>query len=771
MLRSRANWIVNEPDEEQVTELSANTGLSMIAARFLVQRNKGQLEDARAFLDIDERLLHDPFELKDMRRAVDRIHTAIEGDERILIFGDYDADGVTSTSVLYLTLRELQANVSFYIPNRFTEGYGPNEPAFRHAKEEGVSLIISVDTGISAVHEADVAKELGIDFIITDHHEPPPTIPDGYAVINPKQEDCSYPFPNLAGVGVTFKLAHALMGRVPEEFYDLVAIGTIADLVPLEDENRFLAKMGLKRMRQQLRPGLRALLTKASASIDELDEETVGFMIGPRLNAAGRLDSADPAVELLLSEDAYEAEDLATLVDDLNKERQKIVKDISEEAIAMVEAQGVPSVIIVGKEGWNAGVIGIVASRLVEKYYRPTIVMSHDLEKGLAKGSARSIEGFDMFHSLSQMRELLPHFGGHPMAAGLTMKLQDVDEVHKRLIEIADTTLTDDDWVRKLHVDLPVQVDEVTVEAIKDLKQMAPFGVGNPAPKVYVKEANVERMKRIGATSDHIKFSLVQDGSMLDAIGFQMGELYERISPIAPLSAVGKLSLNEWNGSVKPQLMLEDVKVSDWQLFDLRGDENRLKSISIPDSEDVKVVQFQEGHYALPDGWRARDKSEAMNASSVLLLDLPQTFEELEEFLSQNESLERLFVVFAHDAEYFFTSVPSRDQFKWFYAFMKKRKQLDLNKHGKDLAKHKGWSERTISFICQVFSELEFVKIENGVVELLDEPQKRDLTASTTYKKHLQKSEMQEKLIYSSYQDLKKTFDSWRTEVRLGSAH
>jgi len=426
MLHSKANWKVTEIEEASVSKLAEKIGLSKIATRFLVQRGMKNKEEVDAFLHMDESALHDPFLLKNMDKAVNRIHEAIKSEERILVFGDYDADGVTSTSLMYMTLKLLGANVGFYVPNRFTEGYGPNEKAFRHAAEEEISLIITVDTGISAIHEADVAKELNIDLIITDHHEPPPSIPDAFAVINPKQQDCSYPNENLAGVGVAFKVSQALMDRIPEEFYDLVAIGTIADLVSLQGENRFLAMKGIQSLGRSQRPGLKALLEIAGSNGQDITEEQIGFLIGPRLNAAGRLDSADPAIELLITEDLLEAEELAQMIDDLNKERQQIVKDIAKEAEEQVEKNGIPPVIIVGDYGWNAGVIGIVASRLVEKYYRPTIVMSFDEESGLAKGSARSIEGFDLFQSLSKCREWLPHFGGHQMAAGLTVIINEI---------------------------------------------------------------------------------------------------------------------------------------------------------------------------------------------------------------------------------------------------------------------------------------------------------------------------------------------------------
>ena len=312
-----------------------------------------------------------------MKTSVERIQIAVEHQEPILIYGDYDADGVTSTTVLMSALKDIGANVQFYIPNRFTEGYGPNENAFREAAASGIRLIITVDTGISAVQEAILAKELGMDLIITDHHEPGPELPDAYAIIHPGLAGSHYPFADLAGVGVAFKLAHALYGDTPEHLLDLVAIGTIADLVPLHGENRLIVKAGLKKLTVSTRPGLQALCQIAKTKLSEANEETVGFVIGPRLNAAGRLDHAKPAVELLMADDLETAEKLAEAIDNLNKERQLIVSDITKEAIRMVEEQStadISNVLVIGKEDWNPGVIGIVASRLADRFYRPAIV-------------------------------------------------------------------------------------------------------------------------------------------------------------------------------------------------------------------------------------------------------------------------------------------------------------------------------------------------------------------------------------------------------------
>lgn len=323
MLASKMRWEIQRPDQDKVKSLTEQLHITPLVASLLVKRGFDTAESARLFLHTKDADFYDPFEMKGMKEAADRIKQAISQQEKIMIYGDYDADGVTSTSVMLHTLQKLSAQVDFYIPDRFKEGYGPNEQAFRSIKERGFSLIITVDTGIAAVHEAKVAKELGLDVIITDHHEPGPELPDVRAIVHPKQPGCTYPFKELAGVGVAFKLAHALLGELPDELLDLAAIGTIADLVPLHDENRLIATLGLERLRRTNRLGLKELIKLSGGDIGEANEETVGFQLAPRLNAVGRIEQADPAVHLLMSEDSFEAEELAAEIDQLNKERQK----------------------------------------------------------------------------------------------------------------------------------------------------------------------------------------------------------------------------------------------------------------------------------------------------------------------------------------------------------------------------------------------------------------------------------------------------------------
>ncbi|KMK75722.1 single-stranded-DNA-specific exonuclease RecJ [Alkalihalobacillus pseudalcaliphilus] len=771
MLNSKARWKVQDQEQAMVDLLVTELQVAPLVAKLLINRGLTTPEIASTFLNKNQIHYHDPYAMHGMKETVDRIQLAVEKKEKILIFGDYDADGVSSTSVMIYTLQMLGAQFDYYIPNRFTEGYGPNEPALRWAKEEGFSLVVTVDTGISAVHEAKVAKDIGLDFIVTDHHEAPPVLPDAYAIVNPKQPGCSYPFKGLAGVGVAFKVSQALLGRVPKELLDIVVIGTIADLVPLVDENRLLAMEGLHALQSTSKPGLIAIKKIAGIDKEMLEADHVGFAIGPRMNAAGRLGSANPAVELLTTDKSEDAGFLAEEIDQLNKERQQIVSTIAKEAVELVETQYPPdehAVLVIAKEDWNAGVIGIVASRLVEKFYRPTIVLSIDHEKGVAKGSARSIEGFDMFAELSKSRDILPHFGGHPMAAGLTISLEHLDELRDRLQKQASEVLSEDDFIPVKQIDLVASVDEISLDIIKQMKSLAPFGVSNPTPKIMLEKAHISEMKKIGSESNHLKLQFNQNGTSLDGIGFHFGYAYDQISVQDQVSAVGTLSINEWNGHIKPQLMIEDIAVTEWQLFDWRSVQmnylhKKLLQITVPHQylvafqEDTQVKLGLESEKV----WsfdQLKEEAISFEQAAVILLDLPISEQDLTHLFAEKGQPSQLYCLFYQEGDSFFSMSPNRESFKWFYAFLRKQKQFSLQQQGMKLVKYKGWTKDTISFMVQVFVELGFIRYENGWITVEENPEKKSLSDSITFQKQEQQRKLENDFVYSSFEHLKYWF-------------
>ncbi|WP_078432439.1 single-stranded-DNA-specific exonuclease RecJ [Metabacillus halosaccharovorans] len=773
MLKANTRWMIQSSDETFIQNLRENLSVTPLVASLLVNRGINSVEAAQEFLDMDSQTFHDPFLLKDMDKAVQRIQKAIHNNEHILVYGDYDADGVSSTTVLLTTLRKLGAKADFYIPNRFSEGYGPNEAAFRLAHERGFSLIITVDTGIAAVHEADVAKGLGVDLIITDHHEPGPVLPDALAIIHPKQPECMYPFKELAGVGVAFKLSHALLGEVPTDLLEVAAIGTIADLVALHGENRLIAKRGINQLKTTNRIGLKALLKIANVKLQEINEDTIGFALGPRINAVGRLQSADPAVDLLLSDNEEEAMMIAEEIDLLNKERQKLVNTMTEEAIEEVNTRfpiEQNPVLVIAKEGWNPGVVGIVASRLVDRFYRPTIVLSIDKEKGIAKGSARSIVGFDLFENLSTCRDILPHFGGHPMAAGMTLQLEDVNELRERLVEKAHMILTEDDFIPVTRVDVSCKLEDITVKSIEEMQQLSPFGMNNPKPIIHLEDMTLANVRKIGAEQNHLKIVFSQEEQQLDCVGFGMGYIHDELSPAVAVSAIGELTINEWNNLRKPQIMLKDLKVNQWQLFDFRGSRNVDHLISLLSSDEAgQIITFQSKTYEelaqrglVHKAFRVQSDEDAKNLDArdkhLLLLDIPSSIELLDGLFSKGKPA-RIYSVFQQEADHFFSTIPTRDHFKWYYGFLLKQGSFKLREQGELLAKHKGWTKETIEFMSQVFFELEFVTIENGVISTNSTSRKRDLSESKTYTQKQNQIELEKTLLYTSYMQLKQWFE------------
>ncbi|WP_409289466.1 single-stranded-DNA-specific exonuclease RecJ [Peribacillus sp. SCS-37] len=768
MLKSKTRWILKDVNTERVQELAEQLKITPLVSKLLVNRGLEDADSARSFLFSEDEPFHDPFLFNDMEKAVERIHRAIQDKESILIFGDYDADGVTSTSVLMITLKQLGADIRYYIPNRFTEGYGPNIPAFERAVKEGASLIITVDTGISATAEADFLKNAGIDYIITDHHEPGPVLPSALALIHPKIPGSTYPFKELAGVGVAFKLAHALTGRLPKELLELAAIGTIADLVPLFGENRLIAAAGIRQLQKTDRPGLKAILKKANGRQDSVNEETIGFGIAPRINAAGRLGSANPAVELLLTIDGEKAELLAAEIDQLNKERQAIVSRTVEEAVKEVEENFPASehkVIIVGKSGWNPGIVGIVASKLVDKFYRPAIVLSFDEEKGIAKGSARSIQGFDLFANLSKCRDILPHFGGHPMAAGMTLQLSDVESLRMRMNELAYEEMTDEDFIPITNLDSEIALDEISLSAIEEIAMLSPFGMGNPKPRVLIDSVPIESIKKIGADKNHLKIMLNDGRAVLDGVGFGLGEQYDHISPFSKVSVIGELSVNEWNNVRKPQIFLSDIAVSSWQLFDCRG-VSPAKWLDVPGAGDFRIIVFnQETLTSLPPGRESQAvlfdpsaSAHGIDGKNIVLFDMPKDRDSLAALLAGHKP-HRIYAHFQQRQSHFFSTRPSREHFKWFYAFLAQRDSFDLRAHGGQLAKQRGWTKETVEFMSQVFFELEFVKINNGLITLNKSVKKRDLGDSVAYRQKQEQFELEQELLYSTYRELYDKFN------------
>ena len=583
-------WILNQPvDKQQVAEIVKVLNIDENLATLLVQRGITNYEEAKTFFRPSLSQLHDPFLMKDMDKAVERVISAINNGEKVLIYGDYDVDGTTAVAVVYTYLKPFfkKKKIEFYIPDRYEEGYGISYKGIDYAADNGFKLVIALDCGIKAVERIEYANAKGVDFIICDHHRAGDVIPNAVAVLDAKRPDCNYPYDELSGCGVGFKLVTALSmkgyGTIEEvyELLDFLAVSIAADIVPITGENRVLAYFGLKQLNKKPRPGIEAILQHANIyrrDEDQLDEDenvltrelTISdlvFLIGPRINAAGRIAKASDSVRLLIADKKEHAEKLAASINDLNDERREFDNRITEEALGMIDADQElkdAKSTVVFNERWHRGVIGIVASRLTDYYYRPTIVLTR--ANGLVTGSARSIKSFDIYDAIDHCSDLLEHFGGHKYAAGLSMKPENLPEFRRRFEAYVSEHLVDEDFVPELEVDLKIKFSDITSKFMRILNQFAPFGPGNMAPVFWTDNVIDAGGSRPVGGHRHLKLTVSQVGDAelgvapFSGIAFQKGDLFDRIHNGEPFSICYHLEYNTWQGKTNLQLNVKDIK-------------------------------------------------------------------------------------------------------------------------------------------------------------------------------------------------------------------
>ncbi|MBO6024157.1 MAG: single-stranded-DNA-specific exonuclease RecJ [Bacteroidales bacterium] len=586
-------WILNQSvDKQQVAEIVKVLNIDENLATLLVQRGITNYEEAKTFFRPSLSLLHDPFLMKDMDKAVDRVLRAIQDGEKVLVYGDYDVDGTTAVAVVYTYLKPFfkKKKIEFYIPDRYEEGYGISFKGIDYAAENGFKLVIALDCGIKANERIDYANERGVDFIICDHHRAGDVIPNAVAVLDAKRPDCNYPYDELSGCGVGFKLVTALsmrgLGTIEQvyELIDLLAVSIAADIVPITGENRVLAYFGLKQLNKKPRPGIEAILQHANIyrrDEDQIDEDesvltrelTISdlvFLIGPRINAAGRIAKASDSVRLLIADKKEHAEKLAASINDLNDERREFDNRITEEALDMIaadqELKDAKSTVVFNSK-WHRGVIGIVASRLTDYYYRPTIVLTR--ANGLVTGSARSIRSFDIYDAIDHCSDLLEHFGGHKYAAGLSMKPENLPEFRRRFEAYVSEHLVDEDFVPELEVDLKIKFSDITPKFMRILNQFAPFGPGNMAPVFWTDNVIDAGGSRPVGGHRHLKLTVSQVGDAelgvapFSGIAFQKGDLFDRIHDGEPFSICYHLEYNTWQGKTNLQLNVKDIKFAE----------------------------------------------------------------------------------------------------------------------------------------------------------------------------------------------------------------
>ena len=726
------NWQFSpQVEDADFTKIAKSVGLSSEVACLLFQRGIKDESSLKKFLEPSLEDLHDPYLLHDMDKAVDRIRQAVEQGELILVYGDYDADGMTSASIVKESLEQLGAECLVYLPNRFTEGYGPNASVYKYfIEQQGVSLIVTVDNGVAGHEAIDLAQSMGVDVIVTDHHSMPEVLPGAYAIVHPEHPEADYPFKQLAGCGVAFKLACALLEEVQVELLDLVAIGTIADMVSLTDENRIMVQYGLEVLRNTQRIGLQELFEIAGITSSDITGETVGFQLAPRLNALGRLDDPNPAIDLLTGFDDEEVHEIALMIQEKNEERKEIVQAIYEEAKSLVDPNKIVQVL--AKEGWNPGVLGIVAGRLLEELGQTVIVLN--IEDGRAKGSARSIEAVNIFEALDPHRSIFLAFGGHAGAAGMTLEVEQLDA----LSEILETYVKDKGIAAKgksrLYLDEELDLESLSLDTVKSFEKLAPFGMDNQKPVFYIRDFQVENARSMGAGDSHLKLKISKGTANFEVVAFGQGAKATEFAQTKQLELAVTLSVNQWNGQTTLQLMMVDARVDGVQLFNIRG-----KNAVLPDG--VPVLDFTG---ELPD---------ISSSPAVVVKNIPEDIRILKDIFQQHDFSA---VYFKNDIEkpYYLIGYGTREQFAKLYKTIYQFPEVDIRYKLKDLSAYLKIEQILLVKMIQIFEELGFVTIENGVMRVNKDAAKRDIAESQIYQNLKQTVKDQEMLALGTVQEI-----------------
>ncbi len=731
------NWKISDIFSEDYD--SQTTVLNPAIEQLVLARQLATAESLDTFAK-EETIHHDPFLFSEMSKIITRINEAIDQGEPILIYGDYDADGVTGTSILVRCLRELGALVDYYIPNRFYEGYGPNEDAFMQAIADGYQLVITVDNGIAGVDEAEILLEHGVDLIITDHHQVKETLPRAYAILHPELDE-NYPFHHLSGAGVALKVAEALLQEViPEDFYAIAMLGTIGDVVPLIDENRSIVKRGLAALRETEIEGLNAMMELAGTEKSEATEVNVGFELCPRLNAPGRMDEAALSVECLIAESEEEAKLIADQIESFNSERQKVTQKVLEEATKLVDVKTLAKkkVVILYSPNWHEGILGIVAGRLAKQWQKAVFVVTDDHE-GFIKGSARAVEGYHLFELLNECQDLIERFGGHALAAGITFAAENLKALEDKMNEL----LQEVEVTSSLQVDLSLPLADLNISFVEQLSILAPFGEGNRPPVIELKNVYVKNVKPIGNKLQHLKFTLYQDKHSVDVIAFNQAPLAMYLTPDTLFSFVGEVKINEWNGNRSVQFHFIDVLCNEFQFIDLR---NRQAYEQRKDQLQLATMYT--------------NATEADEIETLVINQLPNSKEELMTLITRKKPGNIVIAPLESNV----TFAP-REKFVIVYKVVKQHGPITLNHQMINYFMRLGISKNELLFILQVFFEVELVIIKNGSVFPTDSVTKRDLAEAPTYQSQKAKLEMLEFFELTTWSELKTTFKTAREEM------
>ena len=721
------NWIYPNYDENFIKELESYS-ISKNIAKILNARNITDMTSVKKYFSDEYEEGYDPFLMHDMQKAVDRINEAIENEEKILVYGDYDADGITSTVLLVETLISMGANVSSYIPNRFEEGYGPNKEAFTKIIDSGITLIITVDNGIAGVEEVDLANELGCDVIVTDHHKIQDTIPNAYAIIHPEHPEGNYPFKKLAGVGVAFKLAHALLEIFPDFLLDLVAIGTIADMVSITDENRIFVKQGLELINEDPRIGLKMLL-ELSGIDTKIDEQTVGFYIAPKLNSIGRMDSAKLGLSFLMAEDPVTARALAEQIEQYNIQRKQVTEDIVKDVISKIEnsEKKQKNVIMISGE-YHEGVLGIVASNIVEKYQKPVFIMNE--KEGVLKGSARSIFDFNIYEAMNKISDLFLAFGGHTLAAGFSFEKSNFEKIEEFLDNEFEEFKQNNDLKANKNIDIVTSLEDISYQFLNSLDALKPYGMDFEKPTVLIENAMVLNKAYFGSEKQYLRLTIADEVGNLDCITFKDSVTFDKVEKNDIIDLLCNIDKNNFNGRTKLQAHIIDINIKEFLFEDLRFinydianiDINCLKLSKHKDDKDNNFYQYKD-----------LDSLIDKEFEYIYLLDIPTSKEYLYKII--NLKPKKVFLI-CEDKQVLSDVylIDKNRLIKLFNLILStNNKQINVAQQLDKLLAALKTNVDSLKIMIQIFKELELINFVNNTIILNPDYKTVDLKKSSSF--------------------------------------
>ena len=720
------NWNYPQYDETFLNDLK-EYNISENIAKILDSRGINKIEEVKKYFSDDYEEGYDPFLMHDMKRAVERINNAIENEEKILVYGDYDADGITSTVLLVETLVSLGADVSSYIPNRFEEGYGPNKEAFTKIINSGITLIITVDNGIAGVEEIDLANELGCDVIITDHHKIQDTIPNAYAIIHPEHPEGDYPFKKLAGVGVAFKLAHALLEIFPDFLLDLVAIGTIADMVSITDENRIFVKQGLELINEDPRIGLKMLL-ELSGTDTKIDEQTIGFYIAPKLNSIGRMDSAKLGLTFLMAEDPVAAKSLAEQIEQYNIQRKQVTEDIVKDVISKIENSNKKekNIIMVSGE-YHEGVLGIVASNIVEKYQKPVFIMNE--KEGILKGSARSIFDFNIYVAMNKISDLFIAFGGHTLAAGFSFDASNFDKIEEFLDNEFEEFKKHNELKSNKKIDIVTSLEDISYQFLNSLDVLKPYGMDFEKPSVLIENAMVLNKAYFGSEKQYLRLTIADEVGNLECISFKDISVFDKVEKNDIIDLLCTLDKNNFNGRSKLQAHIIDINIKEFLFEDLRFINYDISKIDKTSLKLSKYKSDKDNNFYL---YKDIDKLNT-NFEYIYLLDVPTSKEYLNKIINlkpkkifliceEKEVLSNLYLIDKNRLIKLFNLILSTNN-----------KQINVTQQLDKLLTTLKTNVDSLKIMVQIFKELELINFVNNTIILNPNYKTVDLKKSSSF--------------------------------------